>query len=62
MYDVLHIKNEFENQSIEMYSKRTISLAAQNRRIIKMNINNDSNDIWNDKEDNTTNDDVKDNN
>ena len=45
MYDVLHIKNEFENQSIEMYSERTISLAAQNRRTIKVNINNNSDDI-----------------
>ena len=28
IYDVLYTKNEFENQSIEMYPKRTIPLAA----------------------------------
>ena len=60
MYDVLYIKNEFENQSIEMYSERTIPLAAQNRRTIKVDINNNFDGIWDDEEDDTTDDDVGD--
>ena len=45
MYDCLYKKNKFEAQIIDLYLKRIMSLSIQNRRNIKIDINNDSNDF-----------------
>lgn len=46
MYDALHTKKGFESQTVDLYPERTVPLAVQNRRNVRVDINNDSDGSW----------------
>ena len=50
MYDCLYKKTGFESQNVDLYPERVIPLPVQNRRSVKVDINNDSDGSWGDEE------------
>ena len=56
IYDDFYFRREFFNQSIEWYSKRTMSWTFQYRKKSKMNVNENSNMIFTNYEIETNND------
>ena len=42
IYNLLYLKNGFEFQIVDLYFKRIIFVAINNRRVVKIDINNNS--------------------
>ena len=50
VYDALYMKKSFESQIIKWYLERTVSVFMQYRRVVKVNVNEDS-DLFIDEND-----------